>query len=361
MTDDDFMLRALELARQGEGRVEPNPMVGAVVVREGRIVGEGFHARYGEAHAEVHALREAGDAARDADLFVTLEPCCHHGKTPPCCSAILRAGIRRVVASMLDPFPAVAGKGIDVLRGAGVGVEIGVGGPAARDLNAPYLKRLRTGMPWVIAKWAMTLDGKIATTRKHSQWISSPGARAKVHTLRSRVDAIIVGGGTVNSDDPLLTARPPGPRIAARVVVTGRGNMQESCQLTRTAGDAPVLVFCTQQASARLRSWQDAGCEIITISGERVIPIGEILAELGKRQMTNILVEGGSTLLGSFFDAGAIDEVHAFIAPKLIGGEGALSPIGGKGVETMEDAVRIEQWQVEELDGNIYARGRRGH
>src|SRR5215210_4216404 len=232
MSDADYMTRALELAGRGRGWVEPNPLVGAVVVRDAAVVGEGWHEKFGQAHAEVNALRQAGELARGATLYVTLEPCCHFGKTPPCTEAVIGAGVRRVVSAMLDPFPQVAGQGASRLREAGIVVEVGVGDAAARQLNAPYLKRLRTGRPWVHAKWAMTLDGKIATRTGQSKWITGEAARARVHELRGRMDAIIVGKGTLLADDPLLTARPPGPRAATRVVLAGTAKgLPGSCRL----------------------------------------------------------------------------------------------------------------------------------
>src|SRR5438876_10929485 len=227
MNDSDWhwMRRALELAEGGRGYVEPNPLVGAVLVRDHQLVGEGWHQRYGEAHAEVHALAAAGPAARGATLYVTLEPCCHIGKTPPCTEAVMRAGIERVVAAMVDPFPQVAGRGAALLRDAGILVEMGLGEAEARRINAPYLKLLATGRPYVHAKWAMTLDGKIATRTGDSKWISNEASRRIVHTLRGRMDAIIVGIGTVLADDPLLTARPAGQRTAVRVVLDSQGRM----------------------------------------------------------------------------------------------------------------------------------------
>src|SRR3954466_722160 len=220
-----WMERALALAERGRGAVEPNPLVGAVVVRDGTCVGEGWHQRYGGPHAEVHALAAAAEAARGATLYVTLEPCCHFGKTPPCTDAVLAAGVRRVVASMADPFPRVAGGGLDRLRAAGLEVEVGLLEDEARRLNAPYLKRLTTGLPYVTAKWAMTLDGKTAVASGDSRWISGPRSRALVHELRGRMDAILVGIGTALADDPLLTARPPGPRVACRVVLDGAARL----------------------------------------------------------------------------------------------------------------------------------------
>ena len=352
MTDLDYMSRALELAERGRGHVEPNPMVGAVVVREGRIIGEGWHEAYGHAHAEVNALNRAGMEALGATLYVTLEPCCHHGKTPPCTDAVIRAGIRRVVASMLDPFPEVGGKGIAILREAGVAVEIGLGGPVAHRLNAPYLMRLR-GRPWIHAKWAMTLDGKIASFTGSSKWITSEAARAKVHELRGRMDGIVIGRGTLIADDPLLTARPLGLRVATRIVLTsGHEPLPDDCQLLRTINQAPVLVFTSQNGSAILGNWVKRGATIVEIRN-----IGEMMAELGRRRMTNLLVEGGAGLLGSFLDAGLIDEVHAFIAPKLIGGAKSLSPIGGRGIEMMSNALQLVSVSVESLGDDLYMHG----
>ena len=211
------MRRALTLAEKGRGHVEPNPLVGAVVVRDGKSVGEGCHEKFGHAHAEVNALRQAGDAAKRATLYVTLEPCCHHGKTPPCTDAVIKAGITRVVAAMEDPFPQVAGQGASILRAAGIAVDCGVCAKEAQRQNAPYFKLLRIGRPYVHAKWAMSLDGKIATKTGDSKWISNESSRLRFHELRGRMDGILVGIGTALADDPLLTARPAGPRVAHRI------------------------------------------------------------------------------------------------------------------------------------------------
>ena len=252
MASDDvfWMRRALAEAERGRGGVEPNPLVGAVVVHEGRAVGVGHHARFGGPHAEVVALEAAGVAARGATLYVTLEPCCHQGKTPPCTEAVLAAGIRRVVAAMTDPFPKVAGGGFARLEAAGLEVESGLLDTEARRLNAPYLKRLATGRPYVTAKWAMTLDGKTATASGDSRWISGPRSRMLVHELRGRMDAILVGIGTALADDPQLTARPPGPRRAARVVLDSAGTAPPDSRLARTAREIPVWVAVTERAGA---------------------------------------------------------------------------------------------------------------
>src|SRR5437660_9299144 len=244
--DEIWMRRALELAERGRGYDEPNPLVGAVTVRDGQIVGEGWHQRFGEAHAEVNALAAAGEAVRGATLYVTLEPCCHFGKTPPCTEVVLRSGVTRVVAAMLDPYPQVAGQdpqfagqGTAILRSAGIQVDVGLGEREASRLNGPYLKLLATGRPYVHVKWAMSLDGKIATRTGDSKWISGKASRHWVHALRGKMDAIVVGGGTARADDPLLTVRPPGPRTPVRVVVCGAHSLSLGSQLVRTARETP--------------------------------------------------------------------------------------------------------------------------
>jgi diaminohydroxyphosphoribosylaminopyrimidine deaminase/5-amino-6-(5-phosphoribosylamino)uracil reductase len=359
MTDHEYMARALDLASRGRGQVEPNPMVGAVVVRDETVVGEGWHERFGQAHAELNALRETGDLTRGSTLYVTLEPCNHLGKTPPCVDAVIAAGVRRVVAAMLDPFPKVAGRGIERLKAAGIAVDVGVGESAARRLNAAYLKRLATGRPWVHAKWAMTLDGKIATRTGESKWITGDAARARVHELRGWMDAIIVGRRTLLADDPLLTARPPGPRTPARVVLTATAQgMPASCRLLDTIADAPVLVATTVAAADALSAWRDRGADVVAFAAaDRGLDVGLVLTELGRRGMTNVLVEGGADTLGRFRDAGEIDEVHAFVAPMVVGGAGAPGPIGGLGVGQLLDAWQPAEWTIERVGNDVLLHG----
>ncbi len=354
------MRRALELAERGRGYVEPNPLVGAVLVREGRAVGEGWHRRYGEAHAEVNALAEAGEGARGATLYVTLEPCCHHGKTPPCTDALLRAGVARVVAAMTDPFPEVAGRGAERLRAAGVPVEFGICAEQAERLNAPYLKLLRARRPYVHAKWAMTLDGKIATRSGDSKWISNRASRALVHQLRGRMDAIVVGIHTAFADDPLLTVRPPGPRTPVRVVLDSAARLPLSSRLVTTAAEVPVLVAVSEKApEERAEALRRAGCEVLRLAGtERTAQVAALLDELGRRRMTNILVEGGSAVLGSFRDTpGALDEVHVFIAPRLLGGSEAKTPVGGVGAPVLAEGLPLKGWRVQTVEDNILVEG----
>jgi diaminohydroxyphosphoribosylaminopyrimidine deaminase/5-amino-6-(5-phosphoribosylamino)uracil reductase len=359
MTDERWMRHALSLAERGRGAVEPNPMVGAVVLDAGgAVAGEGWHRRFGEAHAEVNALAAAGERARGGTLYVTLEPCCHHGKTPPCTDAVLRAGVRRVVAAMTDPFPKVAGGGLAVLRAAGFEVTVGVCDAEARELNAPYLTLLSAGRPWVLAKWAMTLDGRIATRTGDSRWISNEESRRIAHDIRGRVDAVLVGRGTVTADDPLLTARPPGPRTAARVVVTASGRLPERCRLRDTARDVPVIVFTAVGNVASLAGWAAGGCEVVGLpAADTGLSIADVLADLGRRRMTNVLVEGGAGLLGSVLDVGLADELHVFVGPAVVGGPG-LSPVGGAGVARLADAARLVSPAVRAVGGDVYISGR---
>ena len=361
-SDTDCMQRALELARHGEGHVEPNPMVGCLITQGDEVVGEGYHQRFGGPHAERVALQPTGDAACGATMYVTLEPCCHHGKTPPCTDAIIDAGIRRVVIAQRDPFAKVDGGGIRALEAAGIQVEVGICEDAARAVNAPYFKLIETARPWVIAKWAMTLDGKIATRTGDSQWISNESSRAIVHQLRGRVDAVVVGSGTAQADDPLLTARPAGPRTAARIVLDTKAGLALDSQLVRTAGEAPVIVVCGgEAASEKTQALADAGCEVLSIAAEsRSRQLEEFLNELGRRRMTNVLVEGGGALLGSLHDAGLIDEAHVFIAAKLVGGAEAPSPIAGRGWPTIAEASALREAQIEQVDGDFYLSGRFG-
>jgi diaminohydroxyphosphoribosylaminopyrimidine deaminase/5-amino-6-(5-phosphoribosylamino)uracil reductase len=336
------MRRALAEAIRGQGTVEPNPMVGAVVVRDGQVLASGYHTRFGAAHAEVEALARAGDAARGSTLYVTLEPCCHLGKTPPCTDAILQAGVTHVVAAMRDPFPQVAGGGLARLRDAGVKVEVGIEANAARRLNAPYLKRLATGRPYVTAKWAMTLDGKTATASGDSQWISNPRSRSLVHELRGRMDAIVIGIGTALADDPQLTARPPGPRTAARVVLDSAARLPVDGRLARTASEIPVWIAVTEKAPEPKRTALAAlGCELLAFPGTGSIPVLALLDELGRRGVTNLLVEGGGQVLGAFVNAGQVDAIDLFLAPILIGGTPVFSPAHGVGHPRIRDGMRL--------------------
>ncbi len=358
--DHDLMARAIRLAEQGRGHVEPNPMVGCLVVDpRGEVVGEGWHERFGGPHAEVNALTAAGERARGGALVVTLEPCCHTGKTGPCTRAIIAAGVKRVVIGVRDPFPQVDGGGIAELERAGIACEIGVAAAEVNRLLAPYQKLVTSGRPWIIAKWAMTLDGKIATRTGSSQWISSPAAREIVHQLRGRVDAVVVGARTAKLDDPLLTARPVGPRVATRVVI---GDIDPESKLATSLDQAPLIVATTDlERPERFDSLVERGGEVLWLPVDR-LPDREsqldfVLAELGRRRMTNVLVEGGGRLLGTLFDLDAIDEVHVFVAPKLVGGRDAVSPIAGVGIGDMGAACNLVDTEWQAVGGDLYFTG----
>jgi diaminohydroxyphosphoribosylaminopyrimidine deaminase/5-amino-6-(5-phosphoribosylamino)uracil reductase len=358
--DLQAMRRALELAERGAGYVEPNPMVGAVVARDGTIIGVGWHERFGGPHAEVAALAAAGAAARGATLYVTLEPCCHQGKTPPCTTAIIAAGIARVVVAAADPCPAVAGGGLAALRGAGITVETGLLGAEARRLTAPYRTLVEQGRPWVIAKWAMSLDGRLAGADPADRWISSPASRGIVHALRGRVDAIAVGIGTALADDPLLTPRPAGPRQPLRIVLDSQCRLPLASNLVRTSHESPVLVAAAPSAPPeRIAALRAAGCEVWQAGGlpsggdphqDALERLRELLQELGRRRLTNLLVEGGAGVFRSLFASGMTDEVLAFVAPRILGDAAAAGVV-------MPPVPEIEIEEVAHPGGDILLRG----
>jgi len=355
--DDGAMRRALELAARGRGAVEPNPPVGAVVASGGTVIGEGWHGRFGGPHAEVEALRAAGAAARGGTLYVTLEPCCHHGKTPPCTDAIREAGIARVVVAAGDPFPEVAGRGVAALRAAGITVEVGLRAPEAERLTAPFRTLVTQARPWVTAKWAMSLDGRLATAAGQGRWISSAESRALVHDLRSRIDAIAVGIGTALADDPLLTARPDdaataGPRRPLRIVLDGRARLPLTSNLVRTAREVPLLVATGPEAPAdRIAALEAAGCEVWRgTAGDPTARTAALLAELGRRRATHLLVEGGTTLLAGMFAAGQVDEVWAFVAPLIVGGATV-------GLPPLPTGLRLAVEDVSFPGGDVLVRG----
>lgn len=354
------MQRALSLAQLGEGFVEPNPMVGCVIEHQGQIVAEGWHRRFGGPHAEIEALATSAADLSMATMYVSLEPCCHFGKTPPCIDAIVAARIPRVVIAMLDPFAQVRGKGVAALRAAGVDVNVGLCAEQAKRLNAPYIHRLQTGRPWVIGKWAMTLDGKIASRTGDSKWISGTRARELVHRIRGRMDAIVVGSGTVRSDDPQLTARPAGPRVATRVVMSSTAQLDRNCQLLKSTNESPVLVVVASNARPEdRRALENLGGEVLCIdSSNRSDQLKLMLQQFGSRGWTNILVEGGSQLLGAFRDAALFNELHVFVAPRVLGGATALGPCGAVGSAALCESLTLVDYDCERVDSDIYIHGR---
>jgi diaminohydroxyphosphoribosylaminopyrimidine deaminase/5-amino-6-(5-phosphoribosylamino)uracil reductase len=370
MDERDYMKRAIRLARRGAGRVEPNPMVGCVLVRGGEIVGEGWHRRFGEAHAEVEALRDAGERARGATAFVTLEPCNHHGKQPPCSEALIDAGVQRVVIGCLDPHPRGPGS-VDRLTAAGVAVDVGACGEEAAELIAPFTKLVTTGLPWTIGKWAATVDGAIATAARDSRWISNERSRKLVHRLRARVDAILVGIGTVKADDPQLTARGVQlRRRARRVVVDPRFELTERSRLVQTLDAAPLTVASAGDALAekadlrqRLEAREVEFVELPWLDdARRRLDLRLLLEHLGHRyEATNVLVEGGAGLHASFAAQGLLDELLVFIAPKLLGDGRGLPPLaetGGPGVERIANAQALHLAQVRRLGDDVMLRYR---
>ena len=357
----ELMHRALELARMSVGETSPNPPVGAVVARDGRIVGEGRTQPAGQAHAEVVALRQAGELARGATLYVTLEPCSHYGRTPPCTDAIIAAGVAEVHASMVDPNPQVGGRGLELLREAGVKVVLGEGQAEAEELAAPHAKFIRTGLPLVTLKFAMSLDGKIATRTGDSKWITGEDSRRYVHKLRAQNDVIMAGIGTVLADDPQLTARDgsdvPLPRQPLRVVVDSRGNLRPDATMLRQPGKS--LVAVSEISDGAREALMTVGAEIFAApTGNGRVDLRALLTELGRRGLTSVFVEGGGALAGSLFDARLVDRVVAFVAPVIIGGDRAPSPVGGQGATLMSGAIRLSDVRIERFGADVAVIGR---
>jgi len=388
-----FIQSALELAAKGRGRTSPNPMVGAVLVQEGRIVGEGYHHKAGEPHAEVHALEHAGALSKGATLYVTLEPCCHWGRTPPCTQALIRAGVAKVYAAMQDVNPRVAGKGFAELKGAGIEVHVGLCEAEARRLNEAYIKHTTTCLPFVILKAAMSLDGKIATASGESQWITSEAARLKGHALRDQVDAILVGVGTVLADNPSLTTRlrfrnadcdpllggvsegrgglrnkknnpkseirNPKSKDPIRVVADSRGRTPPNAKVFNPDSNAKTLIAVTDAAPQdAVAAFKAAGAEVITVAEKdgRVCLLS-LMRELGNRQITSVLIEGGAEIHASALQEGVVDKVMFFIAPKLIGGREAPGPIGGVGVQHLSAAISLRETNVTRVGEDFFIEG----
>jgi diaminohydroxyphosphoribosylaminopyrimidine deaminase/5-amino-6-(5-phosphoribosylamino)uracil reductase len=357
-TDLPHLSRAIELARHGRGRVSPNPVVGAVVVKDGQVLGEGFHAAYGLAHAEREALAACTADPRGGTLYVSLEPCCHHGHTPPCTDAIIEAGISRVVVGSDDPTEKASGRGLGILRDEGVEIVVADGEPAfrARLLNQEFRKRARTGRPHVVLKSAMTLDGKVATRTGDSKWISGEEARLLSHQWRAERDAVAVGIGTALADDPRLDARIPGvARQPRRVVFDSEGRLPLGSQLVRGAPELPLTVVVGRAAS-RLRTdaLEASGAEVIVATGENEpARVCSALDQLGAADVTSVLLEGGPRLAGAFLDAGELDELRLFLAPVVLGGSHARDPLEGEGAERIAEATRALAMDVERIAGDV--------
>ncbi|MFY0543926.1 bifunctional diaminohydroxyphosphoribosylaminopyrimidine deaminase/5-amino-6-(5-phosphoribosylamino)uracil reductase RibD [Brevibacillus sp. H7] len=352
MNDIHYMSLALQLAKGTAGQTSPNPMVGAVVVKDGIIVGMGAHLRAGEPHAEVHALRMAGEKAKGAVIYVTLEPCSHHGRTPPCVDAVIAAGISRVVIAVLDPNPLVAGRGAARLREAGLEVTVGVLEAEARRVNEVFFHYITTGRPFVTVKTASTLDGKIATQTGHSRWITGEEARKQVHELRRQHDAILVGVNTVIADDPALTVRLDQAETGKQPVRVILDTHLRIPLTARVVSDekAPTWIFTAQQASLEKKAALAAkGVQVISLEAEKKLPIEQVLATLGQRGITSLLVEGGAAVNGAFLQAQAIQKIISYVSMKLVGGGSAPTPIGGTGIDLMGDAVLLRDMELEQV------------
>ncbi len=358
----DYMERAVSLARLALGQVSPNPAVGALVVKDGVVVGEGHTQPPGSDHAEIVALQQAGDAARDGVMYVTLEPCCHHGRTPPCTRAIIAAGVAEVHMAMLDPNPLVSGKGDAELRSHGISTSLGERGHEAGEIIEAYAKHITTGIPFVTAKFAMSLDGKIATRTGDSRWISGRESRRFVHSLRHATDAIMVGVNTVLTDDPQLTCRcgDRGGKTAKqplRVIVDSQGRTPATARVFAEPGRTLLAVTAAGAARAA-ETCSQVEAEFVSVSAEGgLADLKALLKTLGERETTSVLVEGGGTLLGSLFDEGLVDKVVAFIAPMVIGGAEAETAVGGRGVEHVADSVRLERVSTREFNGDVMISG----
>lgn len=338
--DERYIRLTLKLAMRAQGLTSPNPCVGAVVVKNGRIVGMGYHKRAGGAHAEIYALRQAGRKANGATLYVSLEPCCHYGKTPPCVDSIISSGIRRVVAAMRDPNPLNNGRGISTLKKRGIATDVGILRDEARRVNEVFIKYITKKMPFVTVKVAQSLDGKIATRTGDSKWISGEEARRFVHHLRSKVDAIIVGSRTVLKDDPLLTARRPSRtgfnKQPLRVILCGGSKMPASARILNSKGGAVIM------AKARKNGRVD---------------IKELLKDLAKRGAANVLIEGGGEVIASAFEAKVVDKIYFFISPKIIGGRQAVTSVEGAGVDRVGKAIKIKKAAIHKLGGDFMIEG----
>jgi diaminohydroxyphosphoribosylaminopyrimidine deaminase/5-amino-6-(5-phosphoribosylamino)uracil reductase len=359
--DENYMRLALNLALKAEGKTSPNPLVGAVVIKSGKVVARGFHKRAGLPHAEIVALRQAGRRSIGADLYVNLEPCCHHGRTPPCIDAIIEARIKRVVIGVRDPNHLINGKGVRLLRKNGIDVVTGILKKECEALNESFLKYIKTGRPFLILKSALTLDGKIATRTGNSKWITGSKARDYAHQLRSRVDAVLVGAGTVFSDNPRLTSRleKNSTRNPIRIIVAGKKTVPISAKVFNNSHKERVIYAVTNDfSSSRKIRLEKMGVEVLLIKQKRGrVNLSLLMDKLGKMKITSIMIEGGSEISGSIFKEKLCDKVIYFIAPKIIGGRKSPSPVGGEGVKHLKDFMEIKNMSVDKLGDDLVIEG----
>ena len=357
MTDEIFMREALRIAKHAEGRTSPNPLVGAVVVRDGKIIAQGWHRKAGTPHAEIHALNMAGELSRDATLFVTLEPCSHFGRTPPCARAIVDAGIKKVVAAMSDPNPKVAGRGFEILRSAGVEVEVGLLEDEARKLNEVFLKWVTQKLPFVTLKFACSLDGKISTVGGESQWISCEESRKFSHGLRDINDAILVGVGTVLADNPSLTTRLVDGKNPVRVIVDSNARIPLDSKVVTDKSARTIVAVTSNAPPEKISALESHGVEIITAGNFQRVDLKILMRELAAREITSVLVEGGGTINFAMLEAQLVDKIFAFVAPKIIGGSNALTAVEGNGFAKLSDAVELENFSAQQLGADFLLSG----
>ena len=353
-TDKEYMQMALDLAVKGLGNTSPNPMVGAVIVKDGRVIGKGFHERYGDLHAERNALRDCTEDPKDATMYVTLEPCCHTGKQPPCTDAVIASGIRKVVVGSSDPNPEVAGKGIQILREHGIEVVEGFMKEECDALNYVFFHYITKNTPYVVMKYAMTIDGKIATYTGLSKWVSCEASREDVQQLRKRYSSIMVGIGTVLADDPMLTCRIPGARQPVRVICDSDLNIPVESNIVGTARDYKTIIATSSNDSSKKDELIGCGCQILDIpSYDGLIDLEALMRELGKMKIDSVLIEGGGTLNWSMVKHGLVDRVVTYIAPKFFGGDTAKSPVEGQGFEEPYQARNLKVVSVRRCDTDI--------
>jgi len=353
-----MMKRALSLARRGRAWVAPNPMVGAVVAKNDQIIGEGWHKRFGSPHAEVIAIQAADNRVKGADLYVNLEPCSHFGKTPPCADFIVESGIKRVVASIIDPNPLVNGRGFERMKEAGIEVEVGLSADKARELNQPYLKKAETGMTWVTLKIAQTIDGRIASVTGHSRWITSKAGRRYVHMMRATHDAVLVGAGTVRADDPMLDVRHVKGRNPIRIALDTNFSIPDDCKLLNTPDTGPTIVFGSPD-DGKLPGWAEypnVEAVIVPKNNDGLIDLREVLEEISRKKISSLMVEGGSKIWTAFLEEGIVDKVEMVIAPVILGH--GINAIRDLGILKVHDAIRLEpfRWRKVGTDLHIVAR-----
>ncbi|WP_061857772.1 bifunctional diaminohydroxyphosphoribosylaminopyrimidine deaminase/5-amino-6-(5-phosphoribosylamino)uracil reductase RibD [Clostridium colicanis] len=361
--DCHYMKRAIELSKKGIGYTYPNPLVGAVIVKDDRIIGEGYHAEYGGPHAEINALKNAKEDVTGATMYVTLEPCSHYGKTPPCVNAIVKSGIKKIVIGMKDPNELVSGRGIEILLKNGIEVEVGILEEDVKKLNEIFIKYITTKQPFCIMKTAMTLDGKIATVTGDSKWISNELSREYVHEIRHRVSGVMVGIGTVLKDNPLLTTRLKNKkgRDATRIVVDTKGRIPLEARVLNLNkdSDAKTIIALTELArKEKLKVLKDMGADIIvTPIKDNKVDLKYLMKALGDRGIDSVLLEGGGTLNYSALNEGIVDKVISFISPKIIGGDKAKSPVGGMGIRHIDDAIKLQDIKVFQLNEDVVIEG----